>query len=268
MISRFGLCVDAVAWARVGRDSGDADVHGLSAGAPVDLGELVVGAGEADLESFDLAEPAFAFGFGDAGSEVVADFSDAGPLGGVGPEHGAADAGVLVNARGRERPAAVTDGQLAPFEVSLHLSTVGGARLVNGVANGLGMPVERPSHLVAGVCGAGADFGAPGGTGLVVCMEQSHRDVLLAGVGQDEARFDIEIASVVVDADQQRVGVAVLLDLRADEAVFIEQEVQSPDRFCGKGLDPYVHSLIIQCGAVAAMGSAGGAGSAQLMTIR
>jgi hypothetical protein len=40
----------------------------------VDLGEFVVGGGEADLEAFDFAEPAFAFGFGDAGGEVVADF--------------------------------------------------------------------------------------------------------------------------------------------------------------------------------------------------
>ena len=43
-----------------GRYCGHAEVDGLAAGAPVDLGELVVGAGEADLEAFDLAEPAFA----------------------------------------------------------------------------------------------------------------------------------------------------------------------------------------------------------------
>ncbi|MEU2494082.1 hypothetical protein [Streptomyces sp. NPDC007883] len=36
-------------------------------GTPVDLGELILGVGEADLESCDLAEPAFALGFGDAG---------------------------------------------------------------------------------------------------------------------------------------------------------------------------------------------------------
>ena len=35
-------------------------------GAPVDLGELVAGAGETDLESFGFAVPAFALGFGDA----------------------------------------------------------------------------------------------------------------------------------------------------------------------------------------------------------
>jgi hypothetical protein len=32
-----------------------------------DLGEFVLSASEADLESLDLAEPAFAFGFGNAG---------------------------------------------------------------------------------------------------------------------------------------------------------------------------------------------------------
>jgi hypothetical protein len=61
-------------------------------GAAGDLGEFVFGAGEADLESFGFAGPAFAFGFGDAGGEVVADFGEAFLLGGVWPEHGAADA--------------------------------------------------------------------------------------------------------------------------------------------------------------------------------
>jgi hypothetical protein len=67
---------------------------GGSAGAAVDLGKLVVGAGEADFEAFGFAEPAFAFGFCDAGGEVVADVGDAGPLGGVWPVHGAAQAGL------------------------------------------------------------------------------------------------------------------------------------------------------------------------------
>jgi hypothetical protein len=48
--------------------------------AVVDLGELVVGAVEADLESLDLAKPALAFGLSDAGDEIVADFRDARPL--------------------------------------------------------------------------------------------------------------------------------------------------------------------------------------------
>ena len=37
------------------------------------LGDLVVGGGEGDLESFGFADPAFALGFADAGEEVVAD---------------------------------------------------------------------------------------------------------------------------------------------------------------------------------------------------
>jgi hypothetical protein len=41
------------------------------------VGELVVGAGEADLEAFDLAQPAFAFGLVDAGQQVVADLLQA-----------------------------------------------------------------------------------------------------------------------------------------------------------------------------------------------
>ena len=59
---------------------------------PVDLSELVFGSGETELESFDLTEPAFTLGFGDAGDQLVADLGDAGPLGGVGPVEGASEA--------------------------------------------------------------------------------------------------------------------------------------------------------------------------------
>ena len=67
---------------------GDAETDGLSAadGGRVGLGEFLVGSGEADLESFGFAGPAFAFGFSDAGVEVDADLLQAGPLGGVEPE--------------------------------------------------------------------------------------------------------------------------------------------------------------------------------------
>ncbi|WP_189191181.1 hypothetical protein [Streptomyces albiflavescens] len=40
----------------------------------VALGKLVLCTSETDFESFDLAQPAFAFGRGDPGEEVVADF--------------------------------------------------------------------------------------------------------------------------------------------------------------------------------------------------
>ena len=53
---------------------GDAQVHGRRLPvAPIELAELLLGDGQADLETFDLAEPAFRLGFGDSGNEVVAD---------------------------------------------------------------------------------------------------------------------------------------------------------------------------------------------------
>jgi hypothetical protein len=48
-------------------ESGHADGHGETACGGVELGDLLLGASEADLESFDLAEPAFAVRLGDAG---------------------------------------------------------------------------------------------------------------------------------------------------------------------------------------------------------
>ena len=53
----------------------------------VDLGEFAVGAVEADLESFDLAEPALALGLSDAGDEIVADFRNARSLSWIGAVH-------------------------------------------------------------------------------------------------------------------------------------------------------------------------------------
>jgi len=77
----------------VGGDA-EADVLGAAGLGEVGLGKLVVGGGEADLESFGFSGPAFAFGFGDAGEEVVADLFQSVALGGVDAEHGASD-GVL-----------------------------------------------------------------------------------------------------------------------------------------------------------------------------
>lgn len=51
-----------------------------------DLGEFLLGPGEADLQPLDLAEPALAVGFGDPAGQVVADLQQPGLLGGVGPQ--------------------------------------------------------------------------------------------------------------------------------------------------------------------------------------
>ncbi len=75
------LCLSGVQ--DTGGDGGYADVDGGGwVGAPVDLGEFAARAGQADLESFGFAVPAFALGFGDAGDQVAVDLCDAGPLGG------------------------------------------------------------------------------------------------------------------------------------------------------------------------------------------
>jgi hypothetical protein len=79
----FAEYASSASWTADGRRAGC---------ALFDLGEFVVGAVEADLESFDVAEPALALCFGDAGGEVVADLDEPLALGGIGPEHGAADA--------------------------------------------------------------------------------------------------------------------------------------------------------------------------------
>src|ERR1035438_10687823 len=79
---------------------GDAEVDGLGAagGGRVGLGELVVRGGEADLESFCLTGPAFAFCLADAGEEVVADVDESAPLGGGNPQERAPDTAVLMDA--------------------------------------------------------------------------------------------------------------------------------------------------------------------------
>lgn len=54
----------------------------------IELGKFVLGAGEADLEALDLAEPAFPLGLGDAGDQVVADLHEPTPLGRIGAQEG------------------------------------------------------------------------------------------------------------------------------------------------------------------------------------
>ena len=85
------------------------------------LGEFVFGAGEADFESFEFAEPGFVFGLGDAGLQVVADLGQSWSLGRVGPEHGTANAGMFMDAWGGECAGAGADGYLASFEMAEEL---------------------------------------------------------------------------------------------------------------------------------------------------
>jgi hypothetical protein len=65
---------------------------------PGDLGKLVLGSGNADLESFHLAEPSALGRLGDALGEVVPDSSEPLVLGGVNAQECAPHAGVFVDA--------------------------------------------------------------------------------------------------------------------------------------------------------------------------
>src|SRR5271165_6416380 len=103
---------------RADGDRGSQVDRAVVSGAAVDLGELVAGAGKADLESLDFAEPAFALGFGDAGGEVVADLGDAVPLGGIWPVHAASQASVLVNAGRAECAPAYSGCDFPALEVA------------------------------------------------------------------------------------------------------------------------------------------------------
>jgi len=55
------------------------------------MGEFLFSAGQADLESFDLPEPALALGLVDPGDQVVADVGQPRPLGWIRPEKRASD---------------------------------------------------------------------------------------------------------------------------------------------------------------------------------
>jgi hypothetical protein len=81
---------------------------GLPSQGRIDLGELVLGSGEADLRSLDLAEPAFPLRLGDAVVQVGADLLQPGALGGIRPQERAPDTSVLVNAGRPERAGAAT----------------------------------------------------------------------------------------------------------------------------------------------------------------
>jgi len=65
---------------------------GAAGGEGVELGEFLLRAGQADLESFGFAVPALTSGFGDAGQQAAADGFQPRPLGGVNPQEGAPEA--------------------------------------------------------------------------------------------------------------------------------------------------------------------------------
>ncbi len=86
--------------------------------ALVDLSQLALRTGEADVQPFDLAVPSFAFGLGDAGDAIVADVSQPGPLGRIRSEERASDTSMLVNAVSAIGPSTVPERELAPLEVA------------------------------------------------------------------------------------------------------------------------------------------------------
>ena len=107
----------------------ECDGGGSSLDCVVDLCEIVFGRGEADAESFGFAGPAFAFGFGDAGGQVVADVDQTVPLVGVDSQQWAADAAVFVDTACSVCSSAVAEGEATVLEMSEELIPfrVGGA---------------------------------------------------------------------------------------------------------------------------------------------
>ena len=89
-------------------ERGHAELDGLALAAQggVDLGELVLGAGEADLEALDLAEPALALGFVDAVVQVGPPLCRAG-----GAESGSAEVACSVSQSASRTPAAPAGGR-------------------------------------------------------------------------------------------------------------------------------------------------------------
>ena len=99
-------------------EAGHAEVRdAVAVGDPVHSLEFLFGGLEGRFQAGDLAEPAFAPGFGDAGLEVVADLQQPGFLGRVRPKLRASDTAVLMNTRGAEVPGADSKGDLPEFEV-------------------------------------------------------------------------------------------------------------------------------------------------------
>jgi hypothetical protein len=95
-------------------DRGEAEQHrAVIGGQAFHFLEHFLCAGEAGLQSFDLAEPVVLFGFGDAGVKVGDDLSKPVSLIRVGPEQRASQASVFVVAIGSVGAAAAAEGPYA-----------------------------------------------------------------------------------------------------------------------------------------------------------
>jgi hypothetical protein len=104
------------------------------------LGELVLGAGEADPEPLDFAQPTLALGLSDAQQQIVADLGDARSLCGIWPVHAASQAAVLVNALSGEDVLAILAeeaGQPLPGDTLTVRTPTGGLHLYYAVPAGV-----------------------------------------------------------------------------------------------------------------------------------
>jgi hypothetical protein len=91
--------------------------------ADVELGELVVRVGQAHAQVLGFPAPALPLCLSDPRCQVVTNLLQPSPLTRVNAQDWASDATVLVLATCAVGSAAFTEGDLAPLEVSPHLSS-------------------------------------------------------------------------------------------------------------------------------------------------
>lgn len=131
---------------------GDAKVHGrMLPVAWFELAELLLGASQADLETLELAEPAFRLGFGDSSDQVVADLGKPCPLARVRSEERASDTARKGQAGTKERErtsgsrasaaSLATDLELARAELAVVREERG--RLKDAVQRHLGQQLHQ-----------------------------------------------------------------------------------------------------------------------------
>jgi hypothetical protein len=101
----------------------------VPAGDPAHGLKFLLGGLKGGLQPGDLAEPAFAASFADAGLQVVADLQQPGLLGWLRAELRAPDTAVLMDARSPEVPGADSQGDLAELEVVQELIPLFGGEI-------------------------------------------------------------------------------------------------------------------------------------------